>query len=152
MKESDKRKIEQFKIAPPNLNILKRKHAILNALDGEYDLTKPNIYDCGVISWNIINTRDNIKATLGIIPEGNYKFNTGKNTEFMTPLDNGLEMAVNSSPVVLRLIGGVLEIPAGQDLIIKAKHGACMYLCTYNKTPDPEKVFKSYIRQHTNSK
>lgn len=91
-----------------------------------------NEYENGVMSTVIEGQGKESPSTFGYLPVGEFVFNVGGNQETMHFLHGEIDWGFGKNPTVRPSQYDVLQIPAGEDLILNVKRPT-LYVCDYLK-------------------
>lgn len=93
---------------------------------------KINRYASGVMSVVVGGLKRQIPPTFGLLPQGEFKFNTGPNQETMHFLAGRLSWGRSRGGIIIPKQYDTLVIPAGKDLVLKVRMPG-LYLCDYSR-------------------
>jgi len=133
--------VREFAQKKPDINKLRKEYPeISHLLVGEF-ADAPTPYDCGVVSWPLIQKPTEKKTeaakgpTYGIIPPGHYEFKT-ETVEIMHFLGGTGQVTAGRwghDDNEVRGRGKKLDIADGGTLVMDVKDGYVYYLCEYLK-------------------
>jgi hypothetical protein len=99
-------------------------------LHGEFKRDDPNVYDCGVVSWDLDQGLEK-NPTYGILPVGHFEFPISGFAEEMIVLEGILEAEANGVKKMLG-IDQEIEAPIGSTLVLDVADNPVIYLCRYS--------------------